>query len=128
MEQKVGPPRSFTDYRNLSKHLLIWLAQECIRYEKRPRRSQQIREIINFIQAILRFSESRDDAATNLRTENSRLKAQVAALQAVLTPIVAASKATTEGTTSALPTPAVDQEQTPETKGPPAPDSEEEPP
>ena len=110
MEEEVGPPHSYTDFRNLSKHLLPRLAQECIRYEKTPRRSLQIREVIDFIEGILKFAERRDDAAANLRTENSRLKAQVVALQAVLTPIVAAAKASTEGDTSTPESPAAESE------------------
>jgi hypothetical protein len=110
MEEKVGPPRSYTDFRNHAKPILARLGHDCIRYEKTPRRSLQIREIIDFIQDLLKFAERRDDSATNLRTENARLKAQVVALQAVLAPIVAASKGTTQSTTSAPQIPADETE------------------
>jgi hypothetical protein len=59
---------------------------------------------------LLLYARSREAAANDLKLENQRLRAQVVALQGVLTPKVATAKATNEDTTTATQIPETERE------------------
>jgi hypothetical protein len=94
-------PQDCKDFEKLLKPIFTKLAAECQRFENRPLRLKHNKRMLDLSSKLLLYARSREAAANDLKLENQRLRAQVVALQGVLTPKVATAKATTERATSA---------------------------
>ena len=86
MTEVSADPKSYEDFKKLFKPIFTKLAAECQRFEKRPLRLKHTIEIMDAAARLLKYAQSRESAADTLKLENQKLRAQVVALQAVLTP------------------------------------------